>query len=168
MKKFIILIIILILVLLFVKIASANQSYFSSGTKSATATTSVNYMPVGTATTTISYDTYDGGNMQKTDRAIVMLQSVASSSASVQTINVQYSMDGIDWFSLVNDKASTTPSQVLDNALAYTLAGNTTSSTTRRALFLETPTRFVRVSIANTTGNGSIWGWILPWKERNN
>jgi len=167
MKKYIILST-LVLTFVFAGVALANQSYFSAGTKSATATTSVNYMTAGNATTTITYDTYNGGNMQKTDGAVVLLQSVASTSASVQTIDVQYSMDGIDWFDWVDVGATTTPTRVLDNKLAYTLNGNTTSSTTRRSLFLETPTRFVRVSIANTTGNGSIWGWILPWKERNN
>lgn len=146
----------------------ANQSYFSAGTKSATATTSVVYMTPGTATTTITYNTYAGGNTQKTDGAIVLVQSIASTSASVQTINVQYSMDGIDWFSLTNTNASTSPTQILDNALAYTLTGNATASTTRRAVFLETPTRYVRVVVSATTGNSSIWGWILPWKEHNN
>jgi len=167
MKKYLIASITLVS-LLVVTTVHANQSYYSSGVKTSSATTSPNYMPFGTATTTIEYDTYSGGNMQKTDGAIVLLQSVASTSASVQTINLTYSMDGIDWFSLTNTEASTTVSRVLTDALAYTIAGNSVSSTTRRAFFLDTPTRFIRVSISATTGNSSIWGLLLPWKERNN
>lgn len=174
MKKYLLIISSLIAFLAIVGLVSANQSYLSAGKKTAAATTTVTYMTPGTATTTITYDTYDADGdgvmdgTQKTDGALVLLQSIASTSASVQTINVEYSMDNIDWFSLTPAAASSTASQDLDTALAYTLTGNATASTTRRAVFLETPTRYLRVVISATTGNSSIWGWVLPWKERNN
>lgn len=148
-----------------VSTASANPVYLANSCQTATATTTVNFMQAGLATTTINCEVIDYRNSQKGESAIVLMQSVASSSASLQTVTISYSMDGVDYYDVVNTAASTTPNQALNTQLTYILAGNSLASTTRRAFIIDTPTKWIRLAFSATTGNSSIWAKIIPFKQ---
>lgn len=146
----------------------ANPSFFSPTVQTASATTTVNYATAGTGTTTLTYDTYTAGNTYKTNSAVLFTQFAASSTASVLNINLQYSQDGIDWYSDNLVSASTTVNSVLyiqtANSYTWVAAGTATSS---KAILIQTPTRFVRAieTIPVGAGAGAVWAQIVPNKE---
>lgn len=177
MKKYITLAGISLLVLTFVFVAvkvNANplQIPYASNCMTSSATTSVKYMSAGTATTTITCDSYnlapsivDGYPML---HAALGIQYVASTSAAQINIAVQYSMDGVDWFdNNLSQLATTTANMNLTTAENITINGNSTSSTTRKMISIETPTRYVRTVMTIPIGstNGSVWAQIIPIKE---
>src|SRR5437870_5803479 len=84
-------------------VAFANPSYFANGTSTAAATTTKAFMTPGTATTTTPvFDSYAqtaaGGLTTKSDYAGLLVRLSASSTATVLSVNVEYSQDGIDWY----------------------------------------------------------------------
>lgn len=166
MKKIILSVSILVITIFIVTTTNvkANRSYFvPSVTTNNAASTSPDYMLVTGATLTLDAYTYQTGAINS---ATLLIQSVASTSAAVQTITISYSQDGIDWF---QDNLSTTTSSAvvsLNNTQnRYTITGNTTASTTRLAINVPTPTRFVRASVATSTAKSSIWMQWVPVRE---
>lgn len=155
--------VLLIAIILFTQKVQANRSYFVPSVTTAAATTSVDYMRTANATLTLDAYTYQTGAINS---ATLLIQSVASTSAAVQTITIDYSQDGIDWF---NDELSTTTTAAtiaLNNTPGkYTITGNAVSSTTRIALSIPTPTRFVRATVATSTALSSVWMQWVPLRE---
>lgn len=143
--------------------AKANRSYFVPTVQTDIATTSPNYMRVSNEVEV--FDAYSSAPFA-VNSATLLVQSVASTSAAVQTITIQYSQDGIDWY---QDNLSTTTSSsviALNNTQrTYTITGNATASTTRLAISVPTPTRFVRATVATSTALSSVWLQWVPLRE---
>lgn len=143
--------------------AKANRSYFVPTVQTATATSSMDYMRATNSTLTL--DAYSSTPVA-VNSATLLVQSIASTSAAVQTITIQYSQDGIDWF---QDNLSTTTSSsviALNNTQrTYTITGNATASTTRTAISVPTPTRFVKATVATSTALSSVWLQWVPLRE---
>ncbi len=168
--------------LAFAPVASANPSSFSSPAYTATATSSLVYMTPGTATTTVTFDTYESngttqvnnGNTFVADGATLLLAVTASSTASVFVVNLEYSVDGIDWYQ--NNRATYAAGAiaiVTPNSFTYTYASTTpgggnvlpTSSRGAKAINLDTPTRYIRAFITMTGANGGVYATIIPRKQ---
>lgn len=171
-----------------------NQFFFPQPAKTATATTSVNYMTVGKATTTVTYDSWgrsgsnqtDIGQTTGADEAILLVQLTASSTNTVLNITYEYSMDGIDWFQdntfsmgtsslasyLVATRNSFTWQYASSTVGGAAVAAGTATST--KAFTVPTPTRFVRAvlslsGVASTASlNGAVWAAIVPKNQRPN
>ncbi len=154
---------------------------------SSVSTSTVNYMTPGVGTTTLTYDSYCGGNNQITDGATLLVYQLASSTVSSVDIAVEYSNDSTDWYenkidamvattttpiaigpisNFVYKYSSTTPGKIgVPAALNY---GS-------RIVSLYTPTRYMRIVFSNTTLtsgagvatslNTAIWAQIVPNKE---
>lgn len=178
--------VVVILFGLAVAVAHANPTYFTAGVSTNNAaSTSPTYMTPGTATsTTPVYDSYaltTGGVQYKADSAGLLVQYIASSTATVFNENVEYSQDGIDWyrnFALSPSQMSTTTwpfalttpfsstykfaSSSLDGASFASSSQNMSSA----AMLVPTPFRFLRVYFTVSGGNGAVWAQIVPTKER--
>lgn len=163
--------------------AHANPLRFPATVSTAAATTSPTYMTPGTATSTITYDAWaNGGGSQAFDKATLLLQMTASSTSTTYNVSVEYSQDGIDWYSdalLQSTTATSTQSYSVATPISYSVkyASTTpggglvlaTSNTALRAITVPTPTRYVRVFTALALGgtNGAIWQQIVGQKQSN-
>lgn len=159
--------------------ALANPSYFSTGVKTDTETSSVDYLTPGTGTTTLTYDTYVSGQTTKADSAALLTQFAGSSTAAILGINLEYSQDGIDWYKDNLDLGATTTQSVsLNTAKSYswnfassTVGGgvvtNANGATSTKIFTVKTPTRYIRAIYTITGANGAIWATLIPSKERN-
>lgn len=157
----------------------ANPIFAPITVQTATATSSLIYMTPGTATTTLTLDTYSSGNSRLAMNATLLVQFVGTSTASILNIFPQYSQDGIDWYqdggSLINNFATTTKpfdigqvgpfNYTFSSTSPSFVAGNNTTST--RAVRVNTPTRYVRAVFTLPIGsaNGAIWAQFVPTKE---
>jgi hypothetical protein len=145
-----------------------------SNCKTATATTSVNYISAGNATTTLTCDAYNMDDKiaeyKAIDSATLAIQFIASTSASILNTSIEYSTDGIDWFeNNLSELSTTTYALSITTPQTITLSGNTTSSTTRKIVSVETPTRYVRAVFTVPVGaaSSSIWAEFIPKIEVN-
>lgn len=145
-------------------LAKANRTYFAPTVQTGTATTTTTSLTTGNNTTLIldAYNTVPAA----INSATLLLQVVSSSSASTLTITPAYSQDGIDYFE--NNLASSTTSNNITQGNYSLLTGNTTSSTTRKAISVLTPVRFVKLTISATIGTSTIWAQIVPAREVTN
>jgi len=178
--------------------ASANPLQFNAGAKTATATTTLTYMTPGTATsTTLVYDSYeiDGKNQTNQyntwvpDKAHLLLQVNASSTASVFRVDLEYSNgtncqttpSACDWYG--DGMFATTTNPVSLNAkeyLQWTFASSTiggvptstgltgasvTNNRDNRIIEIPVPLRFVRAVISVTGANGAVYAEIQPLKQ---
>lgn len=168
--------------------AKANPSFFLRGNATSapfcgtlTATTSPTYMAVGLATSTVTFDT--GCNAaQSADSIALLMQFVASSTASILTANIQYSQDNVDWYAIgyaggseVNS-ASSSPSISSVQQLSYQFSSTTinlaavtsaNSATSTRIVRLPTPTRYIRVVYSITGAAGAIWSEFVAKRQGN-
>lgn len=153
--------------------AHANPLRFPPAVPSATATTTLTFMSNGAATSTLAtYDSYanngvsGGGSSQAMDSVAILLQTTASSTASVYWITFEYSMDGVDWYA---DNAVTRTTAGTINASGANSYSFTASSTARegRLIVAPAPTRFIRMKSTVAGANGAIWGAIQPQKQSN-
>jgi len=162
--------------------ALANSSFFLPSVQTSSATSTPQFLGVNAVngTSTLVYDSYNNGApssvpnsspnsgiYKTTDSAVLLVQSTASTSASIQKLYFQYSQDGIDWF---DDYVSTSTSSrtVTYNAFspnAITINGSAVASTTRFALSVFTPTRYVKAIVNATTASSSIWMQWVPRRE---
>jgi len=177
MKK-IILTLALVSVFALTGVASAASLYFSPGVYSSTATTTPTFIGAGLGTSTLVYDTYNQGNNYATDKATLLMQLAASSTATVLNINLEYSQDGIDWYKdNINYGATTTASVSLNTTANYswTFASSTVGgiavtaangATSTKALIIPTPLRFVRTVFTMTGSAGALWSSIIPIKQK--
>lgn len=158
--------------------ASAMASIFMAPTKTAAATTTLAWLTTGNGTTTVTLATpLSMGMSTKYDKALVLVELTATSSLA-NTANVkarvEYSLDGIDWFSAGTIPTGTATSSVVASnditiivatSSAYTLAGNGTNRV-HQSFFIETPTPYNRVVFYNTgSASVSLWAAIQPIKE---
>lgn len=150
-----------------VNLAHANPLQFKPTVQTATATTTVSYMTAGTATTTLTLDSYAPGQPFTTDQAVLFIQFTASTSASILNTTVQYSQDGIDWYSdggtFENGFATTTKPYDLSQIAQYTLSNGTTT----RAINITTPTRFIRAQFSIPVGSAAsgVWAQWIPSRQ---
>lgn len=164
--------------------ALANPLFFPATVQTSTATGTPAYMTAGTATTTLTWDSYQAvGNYTGTLNSALLIQLAASSTATILRVNIEYSQDGIDWYQtnglfVPQFSTSTSPTIDLGQVNQYSLAfasstaglGNISGSqaTTTRALPVKVPTRYVRAVFTLATGStpGAVWGQFVPIKER--
>lgn len=163
--------------------AHANPSIFPSHSSCVTAvsTTSISYMTAGTATTTLTCDSYTlqvgQPDNYAINSAVLATQYSASSTASILNMTYEYSNDGIDWYS--NDlsaQATTSPVQNIQTAQSFTwpFASSTPNGSSpagtnlsKKVVTLPVPSRYVRVVYTVPVGAaaGGIWAEILPERE---
>lgn len=161
MKKIILVtsLIVLAVVIVTTSTVKANRSYFVPSVTTALATTSMDYMRA--TNSVLPLDAYTT-SPTAINSATLLVQSIASTSAAVQTITIDYSQDGVDWFSI----ATTTKGYDLNNTKqTYTITGNTTASTTRVGITVATPVRYVRATVATSTALSSVWLQWVPIRE---
>ena len=164
-------------------VARANPLIFPSTSKSAAATTTHSYLTAGTATTTHQYDAYSQPSGFALDRAMLLIQHSASSSASVLRTYIEYSQDGQDWYqdggTIADGYASTTKPfylsavQSYDNQFASTTAGwrspGNRAATTTRAILVKTYTRFIRAVFVAPVGSdpSGVWSEWVPVRQHS-
>lgn len=143
----------------------ANPFYFPASVATSAATTTPAYLAIGTATSTLTFDSYAQGQTKATDKGVLLVQAVASSTSSVYLFTFQYSQDGIDWYSDNTQPATTTSTVVTaPQVFTFTAAGTATSS---RAIPVSFPTRYVRVVTSITGAAGAVWQQIVPQRQSN-
>lgn len=162
--------------------AHANQSSFCIGNSTSGATTSPTFMTPGTATTTLSLTNTIS---RCTDRSTaltesyLLIQFTASSTNSQLNINLEYSMDGIDWYqNSLSDQATTSPQRSIAVAQTYAWkfasstpglpAGSASTNRDARIIKVESPTQWVRAVFALNPGgaNGAVWAIFIGKQEQ--
>lgn len=168
----------------------ANPSSIATTAQTATATTTLSYMTIGAATTTLVYDSYLN-RPTTADSAIMLVQFTASSTASVLGISYEYTNGGpgldclgapntCDWYrdnTMISVNATTSQafSVTVPNSYSWTFAsssqgGGNVAATNNRALktlTIPTPARYVRAIFTATGTPSAIWAQIGPKKENN-
>lgn len=149
-----------------IEIAHANPLQVAPIVQTAVSTTTPSYMTAGTATTTLVFDSYIPGVNKISDEATLLVQNVASSTSSILNIAIQYSQDGIDWYSDNGSVASSTNPLPIQTANSYTWTAAGTA-TTSKALFLQTPVRFTRAVFTVPAGAaaGGVWAQIVAARQ---
>lgn len=162
-------------------VVKANPTLFPPEQRSAAATTTVTYMAAGVATTTATYDAYATyGNVNGANEISLLTQQAGSSTSSVLIGDVQYSVDGIDWYAAAPPTtASSTvafgygaPYQLKMQFASSTISGaavtNANSATTSRIVTIPTPTRYTRVvfSVPAGSAGSALWWSFQPRKEK--
>ena len=147
------------------------------------ATSTITYMTPGTATTTLTYDSFHSGQ-SATNGIALLLQVTASTSQTQFNINEEYSQDGIDWYqgnaTVAGAYGYATTSlpvnigQVAQYQWQYSTstpglgANGAFQNTDNRIINLPTPTRFIRAIITLKIGgaNGGVWAQLIPMKTQ--
>jgi hypothetical protein len=165
MKKLIIGIITIALLAVGTTTVLANRSFFVGGPSTSVATSTVTSLGTGQSTTLIldSFNSIPAA----VDSTTLLLQFTASTSASVLHIVPSYSMDGVDYYEN-NITATSSTSNSITVGNFWTLQGNAVSSTTRKAVSIPTPTRYIRVTFTAVTGTSSIWATFATLREGSN
>lgn len=145
----------------------ANALFFLPTATSSSATSSPSYLTTSgaNATATTTFDAYSNGSPRAANGATILTQFVASSTSSVFTMRVDYSQDGIDWYSdsAVSQQSTTTVMNIAANATySYTAAS---TATTSKAVLVKTPTRYMRVVYTVAGAAGAAWTQIVPTRE---
>lgn len=135
-----------------------------------TATTTVSYLTAAGASTTETYDTYQGGvgDPNASESAVLFTQYAASSSSAILAIRIQYSQNGIDWYDdnlTASTLGTTTQPYNVGVANSFTWAAVNTA-TSSKAITIPTPTRFVRASYSVTGANAAVYKVIIAKKEQ--
>lgn len=170
MKKLLTLSIIALGLTLTASIAFANPIYISK----------IKYLDDVVATTTVStvnpagtksfvFDSFSDGSNYLPNKAWLLTQYTASTSAGSLGVSVSYSLDGVDYFGDTIDLgATTTPAQNIGIARTYTLPASDSASTTRTALTLSVPVRYLKVTYTGNTATSTLWAAIISSKEISN
>lgn len=163
----------------------ANPGYYAPVKKLASATTSLESMTPGTATTTLTYDTWQDPNntliiQNETQNTLSLAVQFSASSTALSVLNwhFEYSDDNKDWYptSLFNF-ASTTPALSFSRYDEYQWI--TASSTcqavdnacrSNRIVNVPTLSRYVRVLFSmkgspTSHNNGGVWAEFIPQKQ---
>lgn len=150
------------------QVALANPSQPGVFVQTATATSSFAYLTLN-ATSTLTYDasaSIAGGQSLLANRAAFLLQSTASSTASVLTVSFQYSRDGSDWYDDSANIATTSAAVSVLPGRTY-VVGAVGTTRANRIIMIDTPTRYVRAQIVSTTATSSIYAEIVPIREKS-
>jgi hypothetical protein len=148
----------------------ANPSYFvRSNAVPGTATTSLKYMTVGTATTTITNDVL-ASSLQAINVAVLQLAIKSSTTAptlfgtTTLSIRIEQSDNNLDWTLSTSSTLQTTATeQVGDLALAST-------TVTMRTISIPTTLRYVRAFVGvqpGSSNNAAVWGQFVGQRENN-
>lgn len=158
-------------------VASAAPSIFADIKTTAAATSTLQYMSPGAATTTITYDSLNG-DAAKINSLNVVFQYTASSTAPVLLARLEDSQDGIDWYprtvvaAVATTSLMTTPANVMSFTLSTTTdnGGSGTGNRVHESFTVAAPLRWVRVIfyVPQGTSNGGLWAEMVPVKETNN
>lgn len=162
-------------------VVRANPLQFVPTVQTATATTSPSYMTSGKATSTLVFDSYAVGQIKATDQAVLFLSLSASSTSTIFNTDIEYSQDNIDWYqdggTFENGFATTTKpfnlSQVNEYAWQFSSstaglpAPSASNATSTRALYIKTPTRYVRAVFTLPAGStaGAVWAQWVPSRQ---
>lgn len=165
MKKYLILIAIVLVISGVVGIVSVNanqQSFVTKVTNDATSTVGA----VTPATSqTIQLDAYANGMTKAFDSAVLLSNIAPSTTTSAVKIAINYSMDGIDWFS---DNFSTTSPKVLtQEGNFYTITGTSTSATNKVTINVPVPTRYIRVTFSSLSATSTVWAELVAKRQIN-
>lgn len=170
--------------------AEANPSSFPGITQTAPATTTLSFLTAGTATTSLVYDSYGVGQPTRADEAMLLVWLNATNTSTTLDITLQYSQgsgDGsncvttptkCDWFysATAGDFATTTLVANISTVGSYRWTFASTSpvlgistgvASTTRAIYVKTPTRYVRAVFTLPTGssNAGVWAQFVPTKQ---
>lgn len=180
--------------LLYATVAHANPLQYTNTTQTAAATSSPVYMTPGTATTTLVADSFQSttGNNYANNKIALLLQFIASSTASQLNMNLEYSngYPGVDCVATPNacdwyeDNATneygfgtTTPNFLLAIIPQYQwkfasstvgqLAPAANNNRATRLLSINTPARYVRAVFTCAVGGAGcgVWAQFVPSKE---
>jgi hypothetical protein len=188
MKKYLLIgggIVAIALGIIFSPKAEANSSFFLPVCSTATLTSSPNYLTAGTATTTLSCDSYQNGIPRATDSISLLIQQAASSTSSVLNINIQYSQDNVDWYEttgMASPIISTTTNPInlstvgqfqlkfASSTIDLSAVTSVNSATTTRFMSVNTPLRYVRAifSAPASSAGQAIWAQFIPKRETTN
>ncbi len=166
-KKHIIVLSVALLAVFIASKAYANPFSLTVTTQTATATSTVSQVVAGVATTTLAYDAYATyGQYTAAEGATLLIQTQASSTASVVNLTFEYSQDGIDWYSdnLNYRNGSTTIPYSINTPNSFTFGASSTSRALR-AVFFATPVRYTRAVISATASSSFVWAQIVPLKQ---
>lgn len=156
--------------------AHANPSIYAPTKETAPVTTTVVYMAPGTATTTLTYDSFNG-DYSLIGNLTLAFQYTASSTEPHLNVRLEDSPNNIDWYPravAVNTNATTTlmaPVGVYNFDLATTTdnGGSGTSSRVNESFSVKAPMRYVRAIfyVPQGGGNGALWAQMVPSKQIN-
>lgn len=187
MKKYILSISVLVIgisIFLGIPKTQANPNVFNPPVSTTSTSTSPTYMTSGTATTSITYDSFYPdtlGNYTKTNSATLITQFAGSSTQSVLGIDVEYSHDGSNWYrdnltALTMASTSVVTSIGVSNRALWTFASSTTGggavtaitgATSTKAINIITPIRYTRIIYSMSGDRGAIWGQLIPNREKS-
>lgn len=146
--------------------AKANPIIFPAAQSTASATSSVTYMTPGTATTTLTFDSYASSiNLGQND-VTLLVQATGSSTSAIINTSIEYSQDGIDWYQNNLSPLATT-TQTLPIATPNSYTWTLTTARQGKAILLEAPVRYVRATFTNTGANASFWASFQPRRDSN-
>ena len=152
-------------------IGHANPFYFSLSTGTSAATTTLNYMTVGTATTTETWKTIDASN-QALNSAVLLMAIKASTTCpngcigfgtTTLSVRIEESMNGIDW-------AVATTSTLSTNIIEQVASGvvGSTSVVMRKITGIPTALQYIRAIVGVQPGspnNAGIWMQFVGQRE---
>lgn len=144
----------------------ANSAFFLPTITTATATSSPAYLSTSgaNASATTTLDAYTNGVPRAADKATILVQYVASSTSSVFTSRVEYSQDGIDWYSDSINVSTTSSAVNIASTRTYTFTAPV-AGTSSKAFTVQTPTRYMRVVHTVAGAAGAAWTQIVPTRE---
>lgn len=178
-------------------VVQANPEFFirqNNGTGT-TATTSVTYMSVGAATTTVYFDALSSGSPYGASSATLLWQMTATSTNSTADLYIEYadatsgvncatSPTACDWYS--NALASTSPANINVSNISTVpfirwrygantqglVGGTPAGSRSLRIVDIPVPTRYTRAIFvipnlvaAGTASSSAVWAQFLAKKE---
>lgn len=133
----------------------------------APATTTVAYLGVGTATSTYQYDSavFSSGkirNMQPVDRIALYVQVAASSTASVISINPQYSNNGVDWYNFGTATSTVSSSGItaMTTGTSYQWTPGTTATSSLVILLPDVPSQHQRVQFSASGAAAALYAEV--------
>lgn len=144
--------------------AYANPFQFVPTTQFATATTTRQYIITGGNSTTTTFDAFAQGQPKAIDKGVLGVQMEASSTSSVLNVALQYSNDGIDWYS--DQLLSTTTTMDISVANSYKWTAINTA-TTSKMVNVQFPTRYVRAIFSEAGAGAAIWWQFTPQRQSN-
>lgn len=157
------------------RVVEANPSQVFIDLAAPATTTVTGFIGAGTGTTTDVFDTQSDFGFT-TETAFFALMQAASSTNSQLNINIQYSQNGIDWFSY--NQATTTTSiptgttpYVLNIKFASTTndgqaVSSANSATSSQMFKIETPTRYVRAVVSAPVGSAGSYIWTAWYGKK--
>lgn len=156
---------------------TANPEYFATMVETSSATTSPTFMTPGTATTTLTYDTFANGTTYAPTKAYLLVQLVASTTDTVLNIDFEHSQDGAEWWQDHLVTPATTTGQTVvgtPNSTSWTFASSSengqpvgaTSDRVTKMFTMPVPLRHARAVFTVTGGNATVWAQIVPVKEQ--